>query len=343
MASLAPQVSVVLPARNAEATLGAALASLVAQTWTDWEALVLDDHSTDGTAAVAAAWSVRDPRLRVLRRAELGGRPGLVPALNDGLAAARGAFIARMDADDTCAPMRLGAQMELFAARPELGVVSCGVDFGGDRQARAGYAAHVDWLNGLVTPEAIALARFVEAPVAHPSVVFRKELVALHGGYRDGTFPEDYELWLRWLDAGVCFAKVPKALYTWNDLPGRLSRTDSRYSVDAFYQLKCHWLARWLQREVPGRPVWLWGAGRITRKRFAPLETEGGVRFAGYVDVDPRKIGGSAGGRPVIAQESLPRDAFVLAAVGARGARELIAADLRSRGFVEGAGFLCVA
>ena len=68
--------------------------------------------------------------------------------------------------------------------------------------------------------------------------MFRRELVARHGGYRAGDFPEDYELWLRWLDAGVRMAKVPRPLLTWHDSTGRLSRTDARYDPEAFFRLK---------------------------------------------------------------------------------------------------------
>src|SRR2546425_6870649 len=102
--------------------------------------------------------------------------------------------------------------------------------------------------------------------------MFRRELLNKHGGYREGDFPEDYELWLRWLDAGVTMAKVPRVLLTWNDAPERLSRTDRRYDVEAFYRCKAFYLARWLKRHVDAsRPLLVWGAGRPTRKRAEHL------------------------------------------------------------------------
>src|SRR6185436_16591977 len=104
-----------------------------------------------------------------------------------------------------------------------IGLVGCLVEFGGDRSASEGYALHVDWINALTTPDEIALNRFVESPLAHPSVMFRRELVEKHGGYRAGDFPEDYELWLRWMEAGARMGKVPRVLLTWQDGPGRLS------------------------------------------------------------------------------------------------------------------------
>lgn len=335
-----------LPARDAAATLGRAVASILNQKFPDWELLVVDDGSVDATAGLLAPLAREESRLRVLRRP----REGLVAALNAGLAVARGELVARMDADDEALPERLAAQVAWLDG-PEgraHGVVSCLVEHAGDAAAQAGYARHVAWLNGLLTPELMALRRFVDAPVAHPSVVFRRDLLGRHGGYRAGDFPEDYELWLRWMDAGVAFGKLPRVLLRWHDRPGRLSRTDARYAPEAFFRLKARWIARWLQArpDLAARPLLVWGAGRPTRLRAAVLASHG-LRVAGYVDVDPAKVTPALGGRgpPVWAPSALPRpgEAFVLAYVSSPGARELIAADLAARGWVEGRDFLLCA
>jgi glycosyltransferase involved in cell wall biosynthesis len=335
-----PRVSVVLPVRNGAATLGRAIESIRGQTFRDWELLVIDDHSIDATAEVLGRLAAEETRLRIVRAPS----PGLVPALNAGIEAAHGDFIARMDADDTAHPARLAAQCALLDAEPELGLASCLVDFGGNLAAQAGYALHVAWLNALLTPEAIALNRFVESPLAHPSVMFRRDLPARHGGYRAGEFPEDYELWLRWLDAGVRMAKVPRPLLTWNDAPTRLSRSDPRYSPEAFFRIKAPWIAREVQRVAPQRPVWIWGAGRPTRRRAAELESHG-LRIAGYIDIDPKKETPSLGGRgpAVVAPSGIPVTAFVLGYVSSRGARDLIRAALQSGGRTEGRDFLMCA
>jgi len=349
-----PVVSVVLPVRNGAATLARAIASVRAQTLRAWELVLVDDGSTDGTAEIAAAAARADARVRVVLPGP--GESGIVAALNRGIGAARGPWIARLDADDTMHPERLAAQLAAARGGPdagteaggrgecadgELGVVACRVEFGGDRAAQVGYALHVDWLNTLTTPEEIALNRFVEAPLAHPSVMFRRELAERLGGYRDGAFPEDYELWLRWLDGGVRMAKVPRVLTTWHDGPGRLSRTDPRYAPEAFFRLKAEWIARELARSGGGRPVWVWGAGRPTRKRAAAL-AEHGVRIGGYIEVDAKKLGRLGGtGLPVIGPEGLPPagEITVLGYVAARGARELCRAALVARGYAEGREF----
>ncbi len=335
-----PTVSVVLPVRDAVATLGDALASLRAQTLPDWECLVVDDGSRDGSPELARRLAAEDPRIRVLVRLAR----GLVAALNEGCAHARGRFLARLDADDVCHPERLAEQVAWLERDPSLDLVSCLVRFGGDRLRQAGFARHVDWLNTLLTPEAIARERFIESPVAHPSVMFRRETFYRRGGYRDGPFPEDYELWLRWLEQGARFAKVPRELLLWNDSPRRLSRRDPRYAPEALARVKAPYLARTVERTRAGRAVWVWGAGRESRRRLKPLRDEG-LTWAGFVDVDRKKWGRHRDGRPVVGPDQLPPSvhALVLVNVGRTGARDLIRTRLDAAGYVEARDFWVMA
>ncbi len=338
---MTPHVSVLLPVFNAGATLADALDSLLRQRLQSFEILAVDDGSTDNTPEILTAYAARDARVRPL----LQPHTGLVQALNHGLASARGRYIARMDGDDICMPDRLQAQCAFLDSSPDIGLVGCCVAFGGDRKQCAGYASYVDWTNRLLSPEHIALERFRESPFAHPSVMFRHELVAKYGGYAMGDFPEDYELWLRWMDQGVRMAKLKAPLLVWNDTPGRLSRTDQRYSVDNFYALKTRYLARWLLRNNPLHPrVYVIGAGRPTRKR-ADLLQEHGVEIVAYVDIDPKKIGQRVNGRPVIGRSELPPpgESFVLSYVGSRGAANLIRDFLEGQGFRMGLDFLLAA
>jgi glycosyltransferase involved in cell wall biosynthesis len=335
-----------MPVRNASETIDGAVGSIVEQTLRSWELIIVDDGSTDASPELAKIWAQRDPRIRL----ERSPAPGIVPALNHGLACSGGQYVARMDADDVSAPTRLERQAALLNSERDVTVVSCLVGYGGDASSSAGYALHVEWINGLIAPEQIALNRFIDAPVAHPSVMFRRSAVERFGGYREGAFPEDYELWLRWAAAGAKFAKIPERLLTWNDSPSRLSRTSSRYSPDAFFQIKAAYIVAAVReifrRTGKTRPIFVWGGGRPTRKRAAFLEGEG-LSLAGYIDIDPKKARGRLGGHgaPILLPENLPPpdQAFVLTYVANRGARDLIRQWLAGVGYLEGRDFVVCA
>ncbi len=328
------KISVLLPVYNEEAWLGAALDSLFRQTDRDFEVVAVDDGSTDGSAEILRRAAESDERLRVVTQP----RRGIVGALNRAIAEAQGRYLARMDADDVAAPERLRLQADFLDARADVGLVGSRVRFLGDRHAHAGMALFVDWTNGLLSADRIARERFVESPFVHPSVMFRRELVDRFGGYRDGDFPEDYELWLRWLEQGVRMEKLDAELLEWRERPDRLTRTDARYSVDAFFRAKAPYLARFLAETNPDHPrVTVWGAGRTTRLRLRPLFAAG-VEPKAWIDIDPKKTGWTVQGAPVLAPEQLlgPDSGFLLVAVGKRGARELIEPFLVERGYEVG-------
>ena len=336
-----PPVSILLPFHNAASTLARALDSLRNQSFPHWELIAVDDGSSDGSASIADIAARQYPRIRVRTQ----NQGGIVSALNHGLSLAQGPWIARMDADDESHPERLALQVQSLESDPSLGLVSCRVRYGDDPSVHPGFARHVDWMNQQITHEQLLLSRFIESPMAHPTVMFRRELIDRLGGYREGPFPEDYELWLRWLDAGVRMAKRPEMLLTWNDPPGRLSRIDPRYAFQAFYQVKSGYLARHLSRILPlNLPRLAWGAGRLTRRRIEILEAAG-VRIDGFIDIDPKKQRIRPDGRAVIAPTAIPPvgKAFILGCVANWGARDYQRAFLEDRGWREGLDYLFVA
>lgn len=320
-----------MPVRNGQAFLDEAIDSLFSQIDQDFEIVVVNDRSTDNTAEILQRYARRDSRLRLF---STGPEQGIVAALNLGVGVSQGRYIARMDADDLCRPERLQQQADYLDLHANVGLVASRVYFAGDRQAQRGLALFVDWTNELLEPEQIERCRFIETPIIHPSVMFRRELFERHGGYRQGDFPEDYELWLRWLDQGVRFVKLPDVLLDWRDGPARLTRTDSRYDVDAFFRVKAPYASSWLAANNPRHPeIVVWGAGRTARRRFRWLANEG-VQPIAYVDIDPKKIGWKIEGIPVIAPDAIPAKAFVVIYVGKRGARQLIEQALGDRPYL---------
>ena len=329
-------LSVVLPFRNAGATLDAAIASITTQSHSDLTLLLIDNDSDDEGTAIAAKWSSKDPRIRLMHERRI----GIAHALNTGLANAKGKFIARMDADDISHPERLAQQVAYLEAHAEIGVLGTRTAFASSVPESRGMQAFVEWQNTILSPHEHYVKRFVDAPLAHPTVMFRRELVEQFGGYDTGPIPEDHELWLRWMDAGVRFAKLPEELLTWNDHAGRLSRTHANYSVDAFFATKVKYLARWLKCKLDGRPVIIAGTSELWQERAALLESEG-IAVHAFTDVK----GSGVPGRPFVPHLKLPPagEAFVVSFISQRGTGDRIAAFLAGRGLVEGVDFVLAA
>lgn len=333
----APQVSVVMPYRNAAATLGEALHSVLDQQGVAVEVLALDDGSEDEGPALVAAFAARDPRVRAL---STHGR-GLVHALNTGVALATAPFIARMDADDVSLPGRFAAQAALFWEVPSLGVVGAQVEVFSSKPVGEGLSRYVAWQNALLSPEDHARELFIESPLCHPSTMLRAAVLRDVGGYRDVPWPEDYDLWLRLHARGVRMAKVPRVLLRWRFHPGQSTWRHGRYARMQFFDAKAEVLARVLASWA--RPVWVWGAGPVGKRTARALEPHG-IRAAAFVDIDPRKLGRPARGVPIVPVDALVAgEVSVVAAVGALGAREEIRAQLVARGFREGQDFVCAA
>jgi len=339
MSLAAPEVTVLMPVRNAAAWLSRALRSLRRQTLGAFELVAVDDASTDESPAILRRFQARDPRLRVVT---LPRRMGLVAALNAGLSEARGRLLARCDADDLCHDERLRRQAAFLSTHREVTVVGCRVASFPRRTLGEGYRRYEDWVNGIVTPDDHRRERFVESTLPHPTAMMRTRDLRALGGYRDKGWPEDLDLWLRVHAAGGRLQTIPEVLYFWRDHAGRASRRDPRYGRAAFLRAKAHHLAR--DPMLAGGAVVIWGAGSIGRQLGRMLRVEG-VQVAAHVDVDPRKIGRNLRGAPIIAPDALIGfgGRVVLAAVGARGARERIRRALVRTGRVEGQDFLAVA
>ncbi|MBN1458376.1 MAG: glycosyltransferase [Armatimonadetes bacterium] len=324
----APLVSIIMPCWNAARYLDEAMASIVAQTYSDFEVVVVDDGSEDETPSVLDAWTRRDLRVRVVRQEH----QGLVVAPQRAVEESRGEFLARMDSDDLMHPPRLEWQVEMMRARPRLGMVGGLIEFFPRETMRAGMRRYERWLNSVTTHEEITRDMFVEHPLAHPSVMMRREAVEEVGGYREMKWPEDYDLCLRMYGAGWEFAKVPQVLHRWRDRPDRVTRADARYAKTKFRACKVHFLR---ELHLRGRDtVQVWGAGKEGRALGKHLK-RAGLTIARYLDIAPTKIGGRVLGAPVTDAQDLAQDHYLLVAVGAKGARAQIRAELTRRGWRE--------
>ena len=313
-----------MPARNAAATLPDALRGLQEQRGAPpTEIVCVDDASTDSTPRI-----LENAGVTVVK----GDGIGLVAALNKGLAHCRGGYIARMDADDLVQPDRLRLQIEMLESDRSLGAVGSLVTCD---ETSPGLKRLETWLNSVTTKEQCRNARFIEAPLVHPSTTFRRE--ALKNGWEDHGWAEDWDLLLRLVEEGWELAKVPQNLLHWRDFAGRLTRTHPAYREDRMFKLRAHYLAR---GPLKAREFDIWGAGPSGKRLARELETLGKTPRAFY-DVDRNKR--IARGHPVLHEPPRPGESLLICAVGAAGARDEIRAMLAPAGFLEGEHFLFAA
>jgi glycosyltransferase involved in cell wall biosynthesis len=241
MSSLLPRVSVLLPVRNGMPWLPAALDSIWAQTFRDFELLAIEDGSSDGTASALGRQT--DRRLRVLPT----GGIGLARALNHGLAHARGALVARHDADDLSEPERFARQVAFLDAHRDIDVLATAAGYIGP----AGEPIDDEWVRTVrrqqdvaVTPEQIARLMPITCCVTHGSVMARAVVLRGAGGYRDQFVPsDDYDLWLRLLP-GHRFARLPEQLYHYRLHPAQLGGTNRERQTRNAIKAKLEWLRR---------------------------------------------------------------------------------------------------
>jgi glycosyltransferase involved in cell wall biosynthesis len=332
-------VSVLLPFRDASDTLPAAVVSLQAQTWGDFEVLCIDDQSSDAGSEQLRRQVDGDPRFRLISNPG----QGLVAALNAGLTLARFELVARMDADDLMHPRRIELQRARMLQEPDIAVLGSRIEAFAQAGLSEGFRMYIDWQNSCVSSSAIADDIYLEAPLVHPSVMLRRSIIQSAGGYRHGDFPEDYELWLRLNRLGHRLLKLPEPLLQWRDGPARLSRTDTRYRRDAFDALRARYLAEDARVLTASRRLAIWGAGRRTRRRATRL-LEHGFQPIAWIDIDPDKIGNRIGDAPVVSPEWLRRRPrpFVLSYVAVHGARARIDAELARLGYRKGRDYLHV-
>lgn len=211
-----PKVSVLMAVRNGGDYLDASLRSIAAQTFADWEMVVVDDASTDSTPQVLSAWARRDQRVRVFSNPVNAGQ---TPSLNRGLRECRGEWVARQDADDLSAPERIAAQMEFLRDNPAvllLGTQGVLIDEN-DRK--------VGLLDVPASAPGIAWTSLFLNPFLHTSVVFRRDFVlGKFGGYDEAyRIAQDYDLWARMLNE-VPSANLAARLVSYRRSDASLSR-----------------------------------------------------------------------------------------------------------------------
>lgn len=255
---LSPRVSVVLPVYRGAAHVGAAVESVLGQTFSDFELLVLDDASPDESVAIVESFG--DPRVRVLVNER---NLGQVATLNRGLREARGEYVARLDQDDVCLPERFERQAALLEEQPKVAVVGTWVDVVDESgvvvdRSRPLLDDVVDELYAILVDR---------LPLAHPAVMLRREAALALGGYDETVrYCEDQDLWRRLVLAGHELRVVPEPLLRYRVHAGQQSslhaeeqRRNNEAAIERFVAAVVPEVDARLVRIACTRQLDLWG------------------------------------------------------------------------------------
>jgi glycosyltransferase involved in cell wall biosynthesis len=240
-----PTVSVIMPVYNGEGYLRAAIESILTQTFSDFEFLILDDGSTDRSSSIISGYD--DPRISILRHSNR----GLAGTLNRGISLARGKYVARQDQDDISLPERFEKQVEFLERHPTVGLVGTWARIiAGDAETGRTHNHPSD--NG-----AIKFALMFDNPFVHSSMMIRRSVFDSVGVYTTDPAkqpPEDYELWSR-IARAYDVANIPEVLQIYREVPTSMSRDRANPFIDRIINVSVENIALALGREVSDETI----------------------------------------------------------------------------------------
>ncbi len=334
-----PKLSIILPYKNCGLYFKDCIQSLLDSSFLDFELLLINDHSEDDSHSIAQSYTSKDSRIILLNSPQ----KGIVPALNLGLKKAKGEFIARMDGDDTIHPHRFQIQVDHLSKNPNITLTSSLITPLFEYPPTEGLKRYLAWVNQVQTND-IEQHLFIESPLPHPSVMFRKKEILRLNGYREYDGPEDYDLWLRLVEAGHNLSKINQPLLNWRFHGENHSKKQSKYSTLAFEKRKWEHILWFLTQRLPSRKkIWIWGAGKKGGKLGLFL-LNSGLTIEGFLDIDPNKIGRQRHHHPIMDAHTIldkkEESFFYLCWVGSWNAREQIEHYLTQKRMQRGKDYL---
>lgn len=340
MEGMTPLVSILLPVKQWRDTTSEAVASLLSQTVSSFEILLIGKDDVQQILAKLP----NDNRIRGIARQG----SGIVAALNTGLAAATGTYIARMDDDDVAYPTRLEAQLDYLKAHPEVQLCAGKIRFidstGGTENVQTGNRRYANWLNALSGNEAIRAACYTECPMPHPTWLAHRNIWQSLNGYREFDGPEDYDFILRAMINGVVMGKPGDVVQDWREHAERLTYSDQRYRREAFTQCRA-WAATQSNSGLnlhTGRKVWLCGTGKNARDWHDALLDQH-VQVSGFVDIKPTNASRFKRDKPIIGYEDLPQrreNALVITALSEPAARSQLRTYFDQQQWIAGRDYI---
>ncbi len=295
-----PLVSIVMPYKNTSVYLKECLDSIIAQTYIHWEAIAINDNSTDDSLQIVQNYALQDSRIKTFSN----NGKGIIHALRTAYSKSKGLLITRMDSDDVMQPTRIKNMVNALI-KHGAGYVSVGqVRYFSEHGISNGYRRYEIWLNSLTAKGTNFSELYKECVIPSPCWMVHTSDFNACGGFKPNVYPEDYDLTFRFYELGLRIIPCTDVLLLWRDYDSRTSRTSDHYARNYFleiklrYFLKLHWNSN--------KSLFIWGAGK-KGKQIAQMFQEQNIDFKWICD-NPKKIGKDINGKTMLSFEELKRE-----------------------------------
>lgn len=291
------KVSILIPVHNAAPFLKECLNSILAQSYTDWELIAIDDFSTDTSYEILKSYADKNDNIQVFKN----NQKGIIPALRLAYSKSKGQLITRMDADDIMPKIKLETLSQLLI-KSGPGHLAVGmVKYFSSEGLGEGYLKYENWLNDLTSRQSNFSEIYKECCIPSPCWMCYREDLESCGAFNPDLYPEDYDLAFRFRNAGLKIVSSPEVLHLWRDHPVRSSRTDDNYKDNRFLELKAH---QFLCSDYnPDKELIIWGLGK-KGKQLAKLLLAKDIDFA-WITNNENKIGKDIYGKIVESETAL--------------------------------------
>lgn len=263
-----------MPARNAAPFIEECINSIIAQSFKNWELVVVNDHSIDNTLNLLNNFVAKDSRIKVFNNSG----NGIIDALKMGYSNTIAHFITRMDADDIMPPNKLEL---MFGQCVPNAVITGKVKYISETELGEGYTYYENWLNGFVETNSHYTEIYKECVIPSPCWMMDRPTFEKIDGFYSETYPEDYDLVFRMYRHKIKVRGIDEVLHIWRDHSARASRNDKNYSDNNFLELKTKYFLDIDYRST--KQLVVWGVGK-KGKILARLLIEKQVDFKWVTD-----------------------------------------------------------
>lgn len=277
-------VTIIMAVKDTAIYLHECMDSIIAQTYTNWELIAVNDHSSDGSDRILQEYASKDPRIRFYNS----DQPKLIPTLQVGYAQTKGTLINRMDSDDIMPNDKLETLVAAWQKYGKGTVIAGGTaHFVEEGEVGDGFLKYEKWLNKVAKTSTHYQEIYKECVIPSHCWIIHKEDFDAVGAFDPLVYPEDYDLCFRFYRKGLQVIGIDKILHHWRDRSNRISRTWDEYKDNRYFDLKLRFFYE-LDRDR-SRPLVLWGAGRNGKDMAKLLQSYNDTFY--WVCDNQKKIG----------------------------------------------------